>query len=241
VRHGAGKEWIYLGLSDTGVGMDAETLKRAFDPYFTTKPSGEGTGLGLAAVVGVVERMEGRIWMTSTPGVGTVAHLLLPPTEAVDASEGEASAEEDAAAPAPGKPTGTILLAEDDPSVLRVFTRGLERLGFTVIPTEDGAEALAEFEKDPAAVDVVVTDGVMPRISGAGLADRVWHLRPETPVIVTSGFGSAELRHEFPEDPPAPLIFLPKPLEIDELRDALAPLLPNGHDASEPPASSGMP
>jgi len=233
--HGGGEEWVYLSLTDTGVGMDAETLQRAFDPYFTTKPSGEGTGLGLAAVVGVMDRMDGHIWMTSTPGVGTVAHILLPLTEP---PEEESAARKDEASLPSRRRTGTILLAEDDPSVLRVFTLGLERLGLEVIPTLDGAEALARFEEDPGAVDVVVTDGIMPHISGAGLASGVWDLRPETPVVVTSGFGSAELRQDFPDAPPGPLVFLPKPLEIEELKNALMPFLSNGTVVDDSSASS---
>jgi PAS domain S-box-containing protein len=221
------RPWVRLSVRDTGEGMDARTLEHAFDPYFTTKAAGEGTGLGLAMVHGVVEGWGGRVWIESQPGEGTTVHILLP---TVDAVEVDVEATEPASPDAAEPRTGTILLAEDDATVLKVFRKGLEGAGHTVLSGQDGAEALEAFERDPSAVDLVVTDGFMPRISGGELGRAVWERRPDLTVVVTSGFDSEDIRSEFPDDPPGDLVFLPKPLSIDELLEAVQRLLPPARD-----------
>jgi two-component system cell cycle sensor histidine kinase/response regulator CckA len=217
--------WVRITVRDTGPGMDPDTLSRAFDPYFTTKAAGEGTGLGLSSVYGAVESMGGRIWLESEPGEGTAAHILLPTLdpERITVEEGGRSAGGQAA---DGRyEVGTILLAEDDETVLSVFRRALENGGHRVRAAPDGRTALELFEDDPGGVDLVVTDGVMPQVSGAELAIRVWKRRPGTPVLVTSGFGAEDLRAQFPDEPGGPLIFRPKPLPLEELMDAVEELL----------------
>ncbi len=225
----SGTSWVRLTARDTGVGMTAETLGRAFDPYFTTKPAGEGTGLGLSMVYGVVERLGGRVWIESEPGRGTDVHILLPVS---DEEVPEVIAEPRAGrmnTPTENR-TGTILLAEDDPTVLKVFRTGLERAGHTVLSGTDGREALNAFQADPDRFDLIITDGFMPRMSGAELGRAAWKLRPDLTVVVTSGFGSEDIRSEFPADPPGSLVFMPKPLSIRDLLEAVQEFLSTAKD-----------
>ena len=218
--------WLRITIRDTGRGMDQETLERAFDPYFTTKPAGEGTGLGLPAVYGAVEAMGGRVWLESRPGEGTRAHVLLPTLATPVAEEPALTREEVDGVHEEGPAVhGTILLAEDDASVLGVFVRALERAGHTVLAAEDGTAALELFLEQASEVDLVVTDGVMPRMSGGELAREVWRARPGLTVVVTSGFGPDDIRAEFPEEPAGPLLFRPKPLSLGTLLETVHAVL----------------
>jgi PAS domain S-box-containing protein len=173
---------VSVSISDSGVGMDEPTLARAFEPFFTTKPPGVGTGLGLAAVYGTVERSGGRITLESQPGKGTTALLSLPRVEAPGAAE--------AASPAssPKARGATILLVEDAPSVRTVTRAILEEAGYGVLEAADGAAALDLVGKTAGRIDLVLSDVVMPGLSGRELADRLADARPDTRVVLMSGY-----------------------------------------------------
>jgi PAS domain S-box-containing protein len=173
---------VCVSISDSGVGMDEATLARAFEPFFTTKPPGVGTGLGLAAVYGIVERSGGRITLESQPGKGTTALVSLPRVEAPGPTE--------AASPASSpKATGaTILLVEDAPSVRTVTRAILEEAGYGVLEAADGAAALDLVRKTAGRIDLVLSDVVMPGLSGRELAARLAEARPDTRVVLMSGY-----------------------------------------------------
>jgi CheY-like chemotaxis protein len=162
--------------------MDEETLANAFDPFFTTKEPGAGTGLGLATVLGIVEQSGGRIGVVSRPGAGTTVELRFPAVAAEPAAEPEPEPE--------GRPEarGTVLLAEDEAVVRTLLRRVLATAGFDVLAAEDGEDALDRAAAHPGTIDVLLTDVVMPGMSGRELAERLVAARPGTPVVFMSGY-----------------------------------------------------
>ncbi len=223
--------WARVSLADTGRGMDAETLELALDPYFTTKPRGEGTGLGLSTANAEVEQLGGRLWLESAPGMGTTVHILLPviaeaELQAVESSVDDApdGAAEEVREPGPTR-TGTILLAEDDASVRRIFKRALERAGHRVLVAEDGRQAIDCFEASGDELDLLVTDGVMPKVSGIELARTIWRVRPAFPVLMTSGFLDDANTGITAADREFPMVFRQKPVALAELLEVVTKLL----------------
>jgi PAS domain S-box-containing protein len=178
-RHGR----VELVVRDTGTGMDAETKARAFEPFFSTKASGRGTGLGLAVVNGIVQQFGGTISIDTAPGRGTAMRVVLPAAHPA-APAAPPAPEALRPAPAAGR---TVLLVEDDDVVRRVAARCLERAGYRVLPVADGEDALRLAAATPA-IDVLVTDVVMPGMSGPRLADHLRAARPSLPVLYMSGF-----------------------------------------------------
>ncbi len=175
-------DYVVLTVRDTGRGMDAETLRRVFEPFFTTKQVGEGTGLGLATVYGIVKQSEGHITAESTPGRGTTFRVYLPIRDGATAAAPRAIASEVA------RGTETILLAEDDPQVRQFTRRVLVSGGYTVLVAEDGAGALARFREHCGSVHLLVTDAVMPDMNGKQLAARLRACQPDLPVLFISGY-----------------------------------------------------
>jgi two-component system cell cycle sensor histidine kinase/response regulator CckA len=175
--------YVLLELSDTGVGMGPETLARIFEPFFTTKELGKGTGLGLATVYGIVKQSQGHIVARSRPGRGSAFQVLLPRIAGVpDPSESPAVAPE-----APSGPlSGSVLVAEDEAPVRQLIRRTLEAAGLTVLDAADGDAALELCRDRP--VDLLVTDLVMPGLSGRELAARLKRLRPRLRVLFISGY-----------------------------------------------------
>ena len=174
-----------LTVSDTGHGMDQQTMDRIFEPFFTTKKPGEGTGLGLAVVHGIMQSHGGAVTVSSTPGQGTTFNLYFP------AVSGGADADlpED---PRPRRGSGEhVLVVDDEPAVVNISRRMLEQLGYRVTPHSRSLEALATFEADPAAFDLVLCDLTMPQMTGLDFAARVHELRPELPVLLTSGYSGS--------------------------------------------------
>ena len=186
--------YVMLGITDSGVGMTREVQARIFEPFFTTKEAGKGTGLGLATVYGIVKQSGGYIWLYSEPGNGATFKVYLPRVSA-DAQP--------LPVPAPAMATGgaeTLLLAEDDPMVRRLARRSLEKMGYRVLSAEDAIQALELAESHSGQIDLLVTDVIMPGMSGAQLAKRLLAQRPMLKVLYTSGYaGDAIVRHGIPE------------------------------------------
>ena len=187
--------YVLLAVSDTGTGMDAETQARIFEPFFTTKVQGKGTGLGLASVYGVVKQSGGYIWVYSEVGKGTSFKIYLP---RVDQVEDEALPEASSEAP---RGAGTILLAEDEQEVREVAREFLESGGYTVLEARDGADALGLAAHHAGVIDLLVTDMVMPGMTGQELAARIQERRKGLHVIFMSGYSeyaAVEAAHSDP-------------------------------------------
>jgi len=171
-----------LFVSDTGHGMDGETIKRIFDPFFTTKAPGEGTGLGLAVVDGIIRDHDGAILVESQPGVGSTFQILLPAHQA-EAEEKKTVAED--VSPGLGQ---HILLVDDEPALCRTCQRVLDRFGYRVTTHVRPAEALGLFRANSGDFDLVITDFSMPGMSGLEMAAEMLKIRPNMPILLTSGF-----------------------------------------------------
>ncbi|OPZ59343.1 MAG: Blue-light-activated protein [Deltaproteobacteria bacterium ADurb.Bin510] len=174
---------ICLRVSDTGCGIDPAIIDRIFDPYFTTKEIGKGSGMGLAIVHGIVERAGGTIRVESTPGLGSSFEVILPEasTETVQSDNHSAGDTE---------LTGNerILLADDEAAIARLVKQILSKLGYSVTEATSGQEALAIFKQSPQAFDLLITDMAMPGMTGTALIKAVHAIRADLPVIVCSGF-----------------------------------------------------
>jgi two-component system, cell cycle sensor histidine kinase and response regulator CckA len=181
--------WVKLTVKDTGPGMDAWTLERVFDPYFTTKEVGKGTGLGLSVVRGIVTKHEGTIAVRSEPGKGTTFDVYLPRIE------GQATTEVEAERPLP-KGTERILFVDDEAALADIGRMGLEFLGYAVVAKTDSVEALEIFRAQPEQFDLVITDYTMPRMTGLELAKEIMRVRPDIPVIVCTGYNERTSEEE---------------------------------------------
>ena len=202
--------YAVLRVMDTGVGMDAAIQARIFEPFFTTKEPGKGTGLGLSLVHGVVRQHGGEIRVRSVVGGGTTFEIYLPQIETRPDAGGPAEA---AVRPATG--SETILLAEDEDDVRALAREVLERQGYTVLEAADGAEALQVYEKEGERIDLILTDVVMPRMSGRELVDRVRATKSTMPVLYMSGYTEdAILRHGVRD---ASMLLLGKPFTPGDL------------------------
>jgi len=218
--------FVMLAVSDTGIGMDEATKAKIFEPFFTTKELGKGTGLGLATVYGIVRQSGGFIWVYSEPGMGTTFKIYLPQVgEGAVAAAGAATA-------APGasrRGTETVLLVEDAAAVRAVTHQALARQGYTVLDAPNGAEALRIAASHPGPIHLLLTDVVMPGLSGRQLSDQLAQLRPDTKVLYTSGYtDDAVVRHGVLE---SGIAYLQKPFTVDGLarkvREVLGPAIPD--------------
>jgi PAS domain S-box-containing protein len=184
--------YAVLRVMDTGVGMDAATQAHIFEPFFTTKEPGKGTGLGLSMVHGVVRQHGGAIRVRSVAGGGTTFEIYLPQVET--AAPSSSTADDAGSRPATGQET--ILLVEDEEDVRALAREVLERQGHSVLEAGDGVQALKQYEAEGERIDLILTDVVMPRMSGRELVDRVRAMRPSMPVLYMSGYTEdAILRH----------------------------------------------
>jgi hypothetical protein len=200
---------VMLAVSDTGTGIDKATLARIFEPFFTTKESGKGTGLGLSTVFGVVQQSGGSVWVYSEVGHGTTFKVYLPRVDAAVEVVGET------VPPTTLRGSETILLVEDDDQV-RIVARGiLRRAGYHVIDARNAGEALLHSEKHPTTIHLLLSDVVMPQVSGPELAKRLASLRPDMKVLCMSGYTDDSIvRHGVLE---AHIAYLQKPITPDTL------------------------
>jgi two-component system cell cycle sensor histidine kinase/response regulator CckA len=201
---------VLLSVTDTGHGMDEATRARIFEPFFTTKERGRGTGLGLATVYGIVEQSGGKITVNSEPGYGSTFKIYLPATR--DRPSKQPPAFDHAVAS--GSPI-TVLLVEDEEMVRAVARRALEQHGITVIEAENAASALSLFRECPERFQAVVTDVVMPGMSGPALIEELLPLRPELKVLFMSGYTDNALVEQAVAE--RGFLFLQKPFAPVEL------------------------
>jgi PAS domain S-box-containing protein len=201
--------YALLVVSDTGVGMDRAMRERIFEPFFTTKELGKGTGLGLATTYGIVHQAGGHIWVSSEPGLGSTFKLYFPRVDAPETAKRQVVA----ATPAVG--TGTVLVVEDEPVVREMTTQMLARSGYRVIAVADGAEAVARLARLDEPIDVLVTDVIMPHMSGIDLAGLVMDRYPDVGVVMLSGYTAETLNLERVTARGA--TFVPKPVTSRQL------------------------
>jgi PAS domain S-box-containing protein len=218
-----------LSVEDQGVGMDAATLERIFDPFFTTKELGEGTGLGLSVVHGVLRAHEGGVTVQSTPGKGTRFELYFPAAQA---------AAERAAAQRKALPRGRgerLLCVDDEGPIVRATTRLLERIGYEVVAHTEPRKALAELALESSHFDAVVSDCSMPNLWGLDFVQEILRLRPNIPIVMTSGFIDPPLERSLREL--GIREFVAKPATIADLGAALDRLLHDADGILAPPHS----
>ena len=196
--------YVMLAVSDTGTGMDRATQARIFEPFYTTKENGKGTGLGLSTVFGIVQQCGGSIWVYSEPGHGTTFKMYLPRVDAavdIDASIAE---------PAKLSGTETVLLVEDEEQIRAVARVILRELGYQVLEASNGGEALLHCERHVGTIHLLLTDVVMPQMSGPELAKRLALVRPEMKLLCMSGYtDDALVRHGAAE---SGMAYLQKPI-----------------------------
>ena len=202
--------YVLLSITDTGHGIDADAIDRVFQPFFTTKPGGKGTGLGLSTVQSIVRQAGGEVWVRSAPGEGASFTLCLPriafPAQNVETA---------AVARPELSGSETLLLVEDEEGVRRLLTHVLRRRGYQVLEARDGEEALVIFRQRHSDIHLVLTDMVMPGMSGRELGERVREFRPDMRVIYMSGYTDDVLVRTGALGPG--MSFLQKPLRPDML------------------------
>ncbi len=218
--------YLRLSLSDTGCGMDQETQARIFEPFFTTKEIGKGTGLGLAIVHGIVSDHGGAIEVSSAPGRGSTFALLLP---RADAGAGAELGEPPPVALGRGE---TVLFVDDEPALVELGEAMLAALGFQPVGVESGERALAAFRAAPQRFELVITDQLMAKMTGLELAAAIRELRPEIPIVLTSGRGDARLTDQARQHGIREI--LKKPLLSRELSECAARALGRTRDARPP-------
>jgi CheY-like chemotaxis protein len=215
---GARVGWhVLLSVTDTGVGMDAETQHRIFEPFFTTKGEGKGTGLGLAMVYGIVKNHEGFIRVYSEQGHGTTFQIYIPASH-----QPEASAPLSAVLQSPGG-TEMVLVVDDEVTIRQFLGHVLKRAGYKVLLASSGIEALRLVEQHGDDIALVMLDMVMPEMDGKTTYDRMQTIRPDIKVLVSSGYSQANITRELLSRPGVE--FLQKPYVIHDVLSAVRQLL----------------
>jgi PAS domain S-box-containing protein len=223
-----GGDYVVLSVRDEGVGMDARQLEDIFVPFYTTKPKGQGTGLGLPSVYGAVKAHGGTVRVSSKPGAGSTFSLYLPawPASQIQALEPEQAAGE------PDLAGREVLVVDDEPDVRETLARSLERTGCSVTTAADGREALACFEADPQRFSLVILDLIMPAMPGDEVFEHLRALRPEVDVILMSGFDRTAVLQRVLGEGAAGV--LKKPFTREELLREIDRILRTGPPDSSP-------
>jgi PAS domain S-box-containing protein len=216
-------EYAVISVTDTGLGMDAQTRDHIFEPFFTTKGQGRGTGLGLATTYGIIKQSEGSVLVDSTPGRGTTFRLFFP------SAQREAAIGEETPRPV-GRRTGRILLVEDEPVLREIAQRVLVRAGFDVTAAADPGEAIIAAETGPEPFDLLLTDVVMPGMRGPELARRLRNSRPDLRVLLASGYAEEIVDSDRHEDP-----LLAKPFSPETLLAAVDAVMGPAATLAAPP------
>ena len=207
-------KYVLLEVKDTGTGIPEDVLSKIFEPFFTTKGVGEGTGLGLSTVYGIIKQMGGFIYCDSETGVGTTFRIYLPAHEETAKEREERVAQPVQTTPRDLTGMGTILLVEDEEAVRAFATRALSSRGYTVLEAGNGVEALEIFKNHDEPIDLMVSDVVMPEMDGPTLANEARALKPDTKIIFISGYAEDAFKGtERPEE----IEFLPKPFSLKQL------------------------
>ena len=205
-------DFVMFSVSDTGTGMDKETLSHLFEPFFTTKELGKGTGLGLSTVYGIVKQSGGYIWAYSEPEKGTCFKTYLPRVQEEKSPSSEICMHSSGSSK---RYSETILVVEDDVTVRSLVPLMLRQEGYIVLVASDGEEALRMFQNHDGRIDLVITDVIMPKMNGPELADSLTQLKPNLKVLFTSGYTSNIIVHHGVLNPG--VAFLEKPLIMETL------------------------
>jgi two-component system cell cycle sensor histidine kinase/response regulator CckA len=216
-------DYVRIDISDTGTGIPAEIVDKIFEPFFSTKEVGKGTGLGLSTVYGIVKQTGGFVYVDSTPGEGTTFRIFLPrhrpELEAQPEQVTNGGAKEAAVEPPKPRPDltgqGTILLVEDEDGLRSLNARGLRSRGYSVIEASNGIEAMEALEEKDGAVDLVVSDVVMPEMDGPTLLREMRKRNPNLKIIFVSGYAEEAFDKSLPEN--EQFAFLPKPFALAAL------------------------
>jgi two-component system cell cycle sensor histidine kinase/response regulator CckA len=212
--------YVMLAISDTGCGMDKETQSHLFEPFFTTKETGKGTGLGLSTVYGIIKQSGGNVWAYSEPGLGTTFKIYLPQVEkGAKAYRPRLKPKEAGAAGG----TETILLVEDEEAVRSMVSKVLQNRGYTVLEARHGNEAVEVSERYEGSINLMVTDVIMPQMSGRELAERLTTLRPKMHVLYMSGYPDNTIVQHGVLEPGTS--FLQKPFTISALEAKVREIL----------------
>jgi CheY-like chemotaxis protein len=211
-KHSLGMPGRYalISVSDTGQGMDEETMQRIFEPFFTTKEAGKGTGLGLAVVYGIIKQHAGHINVYSEPNHGTTFSIYLPLT-ALGTAEEKAMAEEEH----PGGGSETILLSEDNESVRNLIVKVLKDSGYTVICAVDGEDAISKYGENKDRIQLLLLDLIMPKKNGKEACDEIRAMTPDIKVLFMSGYAPDIVRQKVLLDDRMPVVN--KPITPTEL------------------------
>jgi two-component system cell cycle sensor histidine kinase/response regulator CckA len=218
-------EYVMLAISDTGTGMDQDTRLRVFEPFFTTKEKGKGTGLGLSTVYGIIKQSGGNVWVYSELGKGTTFKVYLPQAE-----DDVNARQESKADVAMRRGSETVLLVEDEDMVRNLTSELLEESGYVVLSASGGQEALNFGKKHNDRIDLLITDVVMPKISGKEVAEQLKKIHPETKVLFMSGYTDEAIVHHGIVD--SHIAFIQKPFSENALTRKVREVLDseNGHE-----------
>ncbi|NIA31280.1 MAG: PAS domain S-box protein, partial [Actinobacteria bacterium] len=212
----AAGHYVDLAVSDTGQGIEKSIIDRIFDPFFTTKEVGEGTGMGLSVIHGIVQRLEGKITVESNVGKGTTFHVLFPRVE-------EEAIKEKEKAGLPKRGDESILFVDDEEALVRIAERKFTDLGYHIVGKTSSTEALELFKKNPDRFDLIITDQTLPEMTGKELSKQVLQMRPDMPIILCTGYSNAITKKE--AESMGIREFMLKPLSLRDLQKVVRCLL----------------